>query len=134
MAWGVNTVFGLTPGYDAKLLESNGRGYESFRQTIEDSNQEFMISIAGQIVTVTGGAGFANANIHATIRADLIQGDAEALAATLNTQALCRLWTRDPIAHRASLELRAEKSDRSSMGHTGKRVKARRDDARYVEV
>lgn len=88
MAWGINTVFGMTPGYDVKLLESNGRGYESFRQTIEDCNREFMICIAGQEVTVTGGAGFANANIHATIRSDLIQGDAEALAETLTSQAL----------------------------------------------
>lgn len=88
MAWGLNTVFGMTPGYDVKLLESNGRGFEGFRQTIEDSNVEFMVGVAGQVVTVTGGTGFANANIHATIRGDLIDGDGTSLAECLCEQAL----------------------------------------------
>lgn len=88
MAWGVNTVFGLMPGYDVRLLESNGRGYESFKETIADANQEFMVSVAGQVVTVTGGTGFANADIHATIRGDLIEGDGQSLAATLCEQAI----------------------------------------------
>jgi hypothetical protein len=88
MAWGVNTVFGVTPGYDVKLVELKGEGYQIFKDTIETSNLEYMVSIAGQVVTVTGGAGFANANIHATIRSDLIQGDGNALSSTLETQAI----------------------------------------------
>lgn len=87
-AWGVNSVFAARPGYTAKLLESNGVGYQTFKETISDCNEEIIITVAGQIVTTSGGTGFTNASIFEAIRSDLIQGDADALASTLNGQVL----------------------------------------------
>ncbi len=94
LGWGLNTVFGLPPGWDVRLIESNGRGYEVFSETITSANEEFMIGVAGQTVSTTGGAGFQNSDIHATIRTDLIQGDGDALAATLNIQGMRPLINR----------------------------------------
>jgi phage gp29-like protein len=88
MAWGVNTVFGVTPGYDVKLLESNGRGYECFLETIKTSDRDMVIALSASTVLVDGGTGFANADVHAAIRQDLIQCDAEGLAYTINTQVI----------------------------------------------
>jgi hypothetical protein len=108
MAWGVNTVFASKPGYSVKLLESNGIGYQSFGKTIDRSEREYMIALAGQIVTATGGAGFANADIHKSIRADIIQGDGEDLSHTVSTQGIPPFvvdrWGEEGLEDCASVE------------------------------
>jgi len=88
IGWGVNQSFELPPGWDVKLIESNGKGYDVFQATIDTSNNEFIVSIAGQTVTTDGGSGFANSEIHKSTRADLIQSTGDALALTLNEQGI----------------------------------------------
>jgi len=108
MAWGINTVFGMTPGYDVKLLESNGRGFESYNTTIDRADKGLVISVAGQVVTTDGGAGFQNSDIHKTIRADLIKETADGLAYTANTQCLPQFiiarWGVDALEDGAIVE------------------------------
>lgn len=91
-AWGFNTVFALKPGWDVKLLESKGEGYQSFSSTIKEQNEEYQFLLHGQVVTSTGGVGFANADVFDDVRADLVQRDGDAVAHVINTQVL-PAWT-----------------------------------------
>ena len=87
-AWGINSVFNTPEGWDVKLLESNGRGWEGFDTSIKEANEDFMIALAGQLVSVTGGTGFSSEDLYASIRYDLIQETATPLAHTISTQVL----------------------------------------------
>lgn len=100
IAWGVNTVFELPPGWDVKIIESNGTGHESFEETIDRSDREYMIALASQVMTTDGGEGFSNGDLGENRLEAQIKATCEALAFTLNTQVLPQ-WTAieggDPI-------------------------------------
>lgn len=88
IAWGINTCFELPPGWDVKIIESNGRGHESFEETIDRSDREFMIAITGQVMTTDGGEGFSNGDLGENRLVEQIAATVETLAFTLNTQVL----------------------------------------------
>jgi hypothetical protein len=79
---------GVTPGYDAKLIEAKGEGNKVFGDAESKTERRAMIAIAGQLVTTTGGVGFANAEIFETIASHLVTRTAQDLCSTMNEQAL----------------------------------------------
>ena len=123
IAWGTNTVFALPAGWDAKLVESNGKGWEVFEAEISTSDREYMIGLAGQVVSTEGGSGFISENLFRTVRQDLIAGDAEGLAYTVNTQCLpgwiVQRWGIDAIESGTGVEWDAdEPKDKASEAST----------------
>jgi hypothetical protein len=88
MRWAINSVFEMPPGWDVKLLETKGEGWKVFQEEIDTCNKEFMVLLAGQEVTTTGGAGFQNSDVQRIIRGDLIAADGEKCSYTLNTQVI----------------------------------------------
>jgi hypothetical protein len=136
MAWGINTVFALPPGWEVKLLESKGEGTKIFQEEIDTCDREIAISIAGQVVTVDGGAGFQNSDIHRTIRSDIVKDVADQLAYTVNTQVVPpyvgKRWGSSAIAEAACLEWDISrpkdlKAEAESLGSAAEAIDSLRD-------
>ncbi len=108
LAWGINTVLELPPGWKASLLESNGRGYEVFQADIDTSDKEIAITIIGQIVTVEGGVGFQNSDVFRAIHDNRKKEVGGSLSYTLNTQVLpyyvAGIYGEDAIDEGACIE------------------------------
>lgn len=79
---------GVTPGWDVRLIEAKGEGRQVFTDAEARVERRAMIKICGQVVTVTGGVGFANAEIFATIASHLVARTGQDEATTLNEQAI----------------------------------------------
>lgn len=88
IAWGVNTAFELPPGWDVKIIESNGNGHESFDETVDRCDREYAIAIAGQVMTTDGGEGFSNGEVGENQLEKQVQAVCEAVAYTINTQVI----------------------------------------------
>jgi hypothetical protein len=76
----------MKPGYDVKLLESNGVGYEVFQSEIDTADREMTIALVGQLVSTTGGTGFSSQELPLQGLSDLHGETGDALAYTVNTQ------------------------------------------------
>ena len=75
--------------YDVELLEATSTGAVSFESLISLASTNVAIALLGQNLTteVKGGA-YAAAQVHESIRAEILQGDAKTLAQCIREQAL----------------------------------------------
>lgn len=83
-----NTALVTGEGAEVSLLELKGDGAKVFLDLVNSCNDEIIVALGGQKVTVDGGSGFQNNDIHKAIRQDLIKNSAQSLADCLNSQVL----------------------------------------------
>lgn len=143
MAWATNTVIEMPPGWEAKLLESNGRGWDVFQEEINTCDHEYMVAIEGQIMTTTGGTGFANGEVGENQATTLTQELADAWAYTVNTQILPQFgvkhWGDVALTDPCVVEFSATKpldQDRVTrvMSQVGAAITALNDAARPYDI
>lgn len=74
------------PGYKASLVESNGRGYEVYKEAEERADIEIQVALDAQTTMTTGSSGFSSGNVWRDRAAAMIAGIAEALSTTIHQQ------------------------------------------------
>jgi hypothetical protein len=84
----------LPEGYDFNFKEANGQTWDIYSQGQAWGDAAITISLAGQLVTTEGQAGFSEGKIFDSIKGDLIRFDAKRLGYALRSQVL-EPWCRD---------------------------------------
>lgn len=121
--WALNAAFALPPGWDIKLVESNGRGIEIYEQSIRHYNEEIATALCGSAVMLQGTAGFSNMDQFAVVARHLMTRTSSGWDHTVNTQILPayigRRWGTDALKNATTIETEvAEPKDRKQQGET----------------
>jgi len=108
ITWALNAAFVLKPGWDVKLVESNGQGIKVYGESIKTHNEEIATSLCGSAVMLQGTAGFSNMDVFRVVATDLIKTSSAAWDHTVNTQILpayiARGWGVDALKNATTVE------------------------------
>lgn len=85
---GQNSTFVLPIGYDCKLLESQGQGYQVFLDTVKSCNESLVLSVQSQLIIQSGSPGFGNSNVAVDTLSSLASRYSRSLADDLNAQCM----------------------------------------------
>lgn len=127
--WGPNTVLATRDGYQVKIVESNGQGYQVFRATMQDCNEDATFAIAGQTVTAEGTTGFSNGEIFSKIRSDLIDGDGTGFCEVINDQFVPWWQQKEAMTREEMLEALEYRIDTEDPQRKASRLKLLKDGA-----
>lgn len=86
--WALNAASVLPPGWDVKLVESNGQGIKVYEASIANENMKIATALCGSAVMLQGTVGFSNVDVFRVVQKDLIETTADAWDHTVNTQIL----------------------------------------------
>lgn len=106
--WALNAAFVLKPGWDIKLIESNGQGIKVYGESIKTYNEDIATALCGSAVMLQGTVGFSNMDPFQGVAFDLMRTSSSAWDHTVNTQILpafiARRWGIDALANATTIE------------------------------
>jgi hypothetical protein len=86
--WARAPGIALPKGYEAGVVETGGEGWKVYCDAEDRADRMIQIALAGQVVSVDGGSGFANVSIFDVICEAYLQETASGLARCLTEQVI----------------------------------------------
>lgn len=117
--WAMNAASVLPPGWDVKLVESNGQGIKVYEASIAYENMQIATALCGSATMLEGTVGFGNIDVFKVVTDDLMKSTASGWDHTENTQILPAFightWGVEALADAVTVETDVAKpTDRAS--------------------